>query len=339
MVPSRTSAAPEEFRFVLAAQLTAPTNSTYLYELERNDRGKVPSKLVYRVPDTSLARVRSENRGSKPGTFGVRNWAVTRPLPFTLDEFYTPGLDWSPSFVETTDPEDTRGFANQFGTPRRYERGRTVTEHWGSPVFGPGFPSYQDSAESAGRLGDRIRLSIPLHSDGVPGHFGYSMAEGTTVLTKDGIEVAKFDYPGYLDNAALPAGPATYQLHTEATRDNPLSPRIVADWTFHSDTVPGTSPVPLPLVAVRFSPPTNASTKLPITVDHNTGARAHLTSLSVSHDGGTTWRPAKFYTVAGKTFALLKHPAGAKTVSLNATATDARGNKVDQMIIDAFPLK
>ncbi|MET7281850.1 S8 family serine peptidase [Kribbella sp. NPDC005582] len=337
MAPSRTSSAPDEFRFFTAETLAAPTSSTYLYQLERNDLGKVPGKLVHRVRDTSLARVRSEHHGSKPGTYGVRDWTITRPLPFTLDEFYTPGTDWSSSFVETTDPEDDRGFANQFSTPRRFERGRTVTERWGAPAFGPGLPSYRDSADAAGRVGDRISLNIPLYSDGVPGHYGYAITEGTTVLSKDGKEVAKFGYPGYLEDAPIPAGPATYQLHTEATRDNPLSPRITADWTFHSDTVPGTERTPLPLVAVRFSPP--VAGKLPITVDHNAGARARLTALSVSHDGGATWKPAKYYTVAGKTFALLKHPAGAKTVSLKATATDAQGNKVVQTVIDAFLLK
>ncbi|MFC9687243.1 S8 family serine peptidase [Kribbella sp. NPDC056951] len=344
VVPSRTSAAAAEFRYMTLEVKSAPKNSSYIYQLERNDLGKIPSKLVHRVHDRSLARVRSEHTGSKPGTFGIRDYSVTRPLPFTLDELYSPGTEWYPSFIETTDPEDDRGFANQFvSAPKKYGTGRTATERWGLPVFGPGLPSYRDSNDAAGRLGDRMELSIPLYSDQNPGNFGYSMAEGTTVLTKDGKEVATSDFPGYLEESTVPSGPATYQLHTEGTRDNPLSSRIVADWTFHSDTVAGKEAAALPLVAVRFAPPANASAKVPtlvpITVDNNAGHRSRLDSLSVSHDGGATWKPAKFYTAAGKTFALIKHPAGAKAVSLKATASDAQGNKVDQTITNAFLLK
>jgi hypothetical protein len=344
VLPSRTTAAPDAFRFLTLAVMAAPTNSSYLYQLERNDLGKVPATLVHRVRDSSLAHVRSDHTGSKPGTYGIRDGGITRPLPFTLDEFYSPGTEWYQSFVETTDPEDWRGFANQsVSTPRKYERGRTVTEHWGLPVFGPGLPSFTDSVESAGRFRDLVRINIPLYSDQNPGNYGYAMATGTTVLTRDGKQVATYDFPGYLEDTAVPAGPATYQLHTEATRDNPLSSRILADWTFHSDTVTGTEPAPLPLVAVRFAPPPNASAKLPtlvpIFLDHNAGATARLNSLSVSHDGGTTWQPAKFYTAAGKTFTVLEHPAGARSVSLRATAADASGNKVDQTIINAFSLK
>ncbi|MFF1822122.1 S8 family serine peptidase [Kribbella sp. NPDC058245] len=344
VIPSRTTAAPDAFRFLTLEVKAAPTNSSYLYQLVRNDLGKVPRTLVHRVRDSSLARVRSEHTGSKPGTYGIREGSITRPLPFTLDEFYSPGTEWYPTFVETTDPEDWRGFANQsVSTPRKYERGRTVTEHWGLPVFGPGFPSYDDSPNAAGRLGDVVGINIPLYSDQNPGNYGYAMVTGTTVLTRDGKQVATYAFPGYLEDTAVPAGASTYQLHTEATRDNPLSSRILADWTFHSDTVPGTEPAALPLVAVRFAPPASASAKMPtlvpIFLDHNAGSKARLTSLSVSHDGGTTWQPAKFYTAAGKTFTLLRHPLGAKTVSLKATASDASGNKVDQTIINAFPLK
>lgn len=341
--PSRTTATPEEFRFFTMATMTAPTASSYSYQLAQDDLGKVPSQLVHRVRDRSLARVRSEHTGSKPGTYGVRD-GITKPLPFALDEFYSPGKPWYPSFVETEDPEDSRGFAMQAtAAPRVYEHGRTVTEHWGLPVFGPGLPAYDDSPDSAGRRGDVMQISIPLYTDQRAGGVGFAMSTGTTVLSKDGKEIATGEYPGYIDRTRVPSGPATYQLHTESTRDNPLSSRMVVDWTFHSDTVTGTAPTALPLLAVRYAPPANASAKiptlLPITVDHNTGKKGRVKSLSVSHDGGTTWKPTKVYTAGGKTFALIKHPTGAKSVSLKAAASDASGNTVDQTIIDAFLLK
>jgi subtilisin family serine protease len=342
--PSRTSAAPDEFRFLKQAELVAPTDSSYIYHLARNDLGKVPSTLLNRVRDKSLARVRSEQNGSKPGTYGVRDGIVTKSLPFALDEYFSPGMPWYSSFVETDDPEDWRGFASQsVSTPLTYKRGRTVTERWGLPVFGPSLPSYEDSSDNAGRLGDEMRVNLPLYTDQRPGGIGYALVDGTTVLSKDGQKIASEEYAGYISSANVSAGPGTYQLHTEGTRDNPLSSRLVVDWTFKSDTVTSEEPAALPLLAVRFAPPAKASAKVPtlvpITVDHNSGQKAQVRSLAVSHDGGDTWKPVKVYSAGGKTFALIKHPAAAKSVSLKATASDANGNKVDQTIIDAFQLK
>ncbi|GAA1603796.1 S8 family serine peptidase [Kribbella hippodromi] len=342
IIPSRTSVAPDEFRFLKGAELAAPANSTYQYHLAKDDLGRVPDKLVSRVRDSSLARVKAEHVGSKPGTYGIRE-GVTRALPFTLDELYTPGKDWYPSFVETEKPDDIRGFQMQVtAAPVTYKLGRT-TARWGFPVFGPALPSYGRSYSSAGRIGDEMHFEIPLHTDARPGGTGYAVTEGTTVLSKDGKEIATETYPGYLESAKVPAGAGTYQLHTVGTRTNPLSSRIVADWTFHSDTVTGEKPAPLPLLAVRFAPPAKTSAKiptlLPITVDHNTGKRGQVDSLAVSHDGGATWQPVKVYSAGGKTLALIKHPAGATSVSLKATASDADGNKVDQTIVNAFLLK
>ncbi|GAA2826233.1 S8 family serine peptidase [Kribbella solani] len=343
VIPSRTSAAPDAFRFLKGAELAAPANSSYQYHLARDDLGRVPAKLVSRVRDRSLARVKAQHAGSKPGTYGIRE-GVTRALPFTLDELYTPGKAWYPAFVESEKPDDVRGLAMQVtAAPVTYQLGRTTTTRWGFPVFGPALPSYRRSYDSAGRIGDDLHFDIPLHTDSRAGGAGFAITEGTTVLSKDGQVIATETFPGYLERVRVPAGAGTYQLHIVGTRNNPLSSRIVADWTFRSDSVTGDKPAPLPLLAVRFAPPANASAKvptlLPITVDHNAGKQGKVDSLAVSHDGGATWQPVKVYSVGGRTLALIKHPAGAKSVSLKATASDAEGNKVDQTIVNAFLLK
>jgi subtilisin family serine protease len=54
--------------------------------------------------------------------------------------------------------------------------------------------------------------------------------------------------------------------------------------------------------------------------------------VEVSFDGGATWRPAR---MTGHT-AKLTHPSGTGFVSLRATATDNRGNTVEQTIINAY---
>jgi hypothetical protein len=170
-------------------------------------------------------------------------------------------------------------------------------------------------------------------SDGTP------VAGAHTTLSRDGKEIGASDTAGQ-GTFAVPPDSGVYVLHTEATRDNALSSKVVADWTFTSGSVTGTTPASLPLLAVRYAPavdarnrvPARLPTYVPITVDDNAGGPAELTALSVSYDEGATWRAVPFSAKG----ALLVHPAGAKTVSLKATATGQAGSKVEQTIIDAF---
>jgi hypothetical protein len=98
---------------------------------------------------------------------------------------------------------------------------------------------------------------------------------------------------------------------------------------------------------VRFAPALDnqnralraVPTVVPVNIDHNTGGKAKPTSIQVSHDDGITWKPAPILNAGGKWFTVLVHPAGAKTVSLKASAGDNDGNSVDQTILSAFLLR
>ena len=57
--------------------------------------------------------------------------------------------------------------------------------------------------------------------------------------------------------------------------------------------------------------------------------------MQVSYDEGATWRAAR--VVGGKV--LLRHPAGAGSVSFRATVADTKGNSVRQTILRAYLLR
>jgi len=58
-------------------------------------------------------------------------------------------------------------------------------------------------------------------------------------------------------------------------------------------------------------------------------------ALSVSFDGGKTWRAARMTGANGAYAAVFRAPAGAM-VTLRATAADAAGGTVTQTITDAY---
>uniref|UniRef100_UPI000A3C3E8F S8 family serine peptidase n=1 Tax=Amycolatopsis kentuckyensis TaxID=218823 RepID=UPI000A3C3E8F len=337
--PSATSAS--SFVLGVEAQAAEPDSaggfgtSGYLYNVRTRFRGSIPAEPAVTVRDRDLARVRTEAAVTKPGSTGTREGMITRPLPYALDEFYSPGEEWYPLFSE-----DGVNLLLD-AAPRSYRLGRPVPERWNAAVFGPAFPAGPRSR--ALRQGDLIGVAVPMFTDQHAGRISDDapVSGAHTTLSRDGREIGASDTAGQ-GTFAVPPESGVYVLHTDATRDNALSSKIVADWTFTSGTVPGTAPVSLPLLAVRYAPavdawnrvPARLPTYVPITVDDNAGGTGKLTALSVSHDRGATWHAVPF-TDKG---ALLVHPAGATTVSLKATATGQEGSKVEQTIIDAFLL-
>jgi hypothetical protein len=277
--------------------------------------------------------VRSEEAVTKPGSTGTREGIVTRPLPYGLDEFYSPGQEWYPLFSED-------GVSLLLdAVPRSYQLGRPALERWNAAVFGPAFPA--GPRNRALRLGETIAVGVPVFTDQHAGRIadGVAVTDAHTTLSRDGKEIGASTTPG-TGTFTVPPDPGVYVLHADATRDNALSSKVVADWTFTSGTVPGTTPAALPLLAVRYAPvvdawnrvPGRLPTYVPITVDNNAGPAGNLTALSVSYDRGATWHAVPF-TDKG---AFLVHPAGAASASLKASATDQAGDKVEQTVIDAF---
>ena len=69
------------------------------------------------------------------------------------------------------------------------------------------------------------------------------------------------------------------------------------------------------------------------------GAQVRRLTVEVSYDDGRTWRDATVRSGKSGWVASVRHPDGAKYVSLRAKATDSAGDTVTQQVVRAYRLK
>lgn len=319
--------------------------SPYQYYVRIAEAGRVPENVQRTLKDRDLAEVNSVTHARVAGSIGQRDSGASGPLPLRLKEFYTPDVEWFSSASEFGTSGEYLGY-QMTGVPRKHKLGRTVTEHWNSAVFGPAVPHDPRYVRFAGRLGNQLRLDVPMFS--AAGTTGGSVNVGRTVVTLDGKVISDQAYAGYANIQGVPAEKKTYQAHVEATRDSQSS-RIVTDWTFTSEHVAGEEYKPVSLLAVRFAPeldeynraPAGRAFTIPVTVERNGSsslAGVKTPQVQVSYDEGKTWQQALVFKVRDQWRAAVLHPKGAKSVSLKAKTSDA-GGSVEQTIIRAYDLK
>lgn len=347
LVPSRTSGRPGEFTVGVEGVLARPDGSggfrgsPYQYHLAWSAPDRVPADLSRSYRDRDLGVSRTTIAGS--GLTAVKDSVAQLALPATLTELYSPGHDWFGDVtVHAGPPAETAVTAFWVNSlPRRYAAGSRTAERWGGAVVGPVLPSAPDiELQSVVRYGDVIVANVPMHGDSA-GHPGYVESTGTATLHRDGVLVEPVSGGAW----EVPPDPAAYRLEMTATGAGVagLSTDVSAVWRFRSATAEVAA---LPVLAVRFDPPVDARNSaragrpfaVPVRVTTQAGARygrLRPPVVEVSCDGGTTWRRAP--VVAGS--ARLRHPAGARSVSLRATATDTAGNSVRQTVLRAYRLR
>jgi subtilisin family serine protease len=355
VAPSVTVAPPGKYAFNVVEVAARPDGnggfdrSPYLYQVGWTQPDRVPSLLIRHLGDGALAVRTHQLGGPVPGAIGLFGGAVTRPLPGTVTVLSTPGLAVVQDLAELT-PTGDFGTDQLSSSGAASRPGPTGSEKWNRPVFGPGFPSGPVAGSFVARFGDEIGADIPLFSDQNATHFGFSRADGSTRLFKDGHLVGEEQFPGFID-VFVPAGDGVFRLETEATRTvSPLSTRVSGVWTFRSGSVPG-EPVALPLAAVRFAPVVDDQGRppagrrllpVPVLVQRQAGGGfGQLAGLTVqaSFDDGATWQPVPLAGAGDRRTAMVRQPAGPRFVSLRATATDRSGNSVQQTIIRAYVLR
>ena len=356
--PSQTRA-PEKFTYLTKAELARPdgtgtlpgfAGSPYLYHVQWSADGAVPAEVERHFANRDLAKVRSTHAVNTPGLTGVRNQMVSGLLPFTLTEYYTPGVKWYDSFYDSADLIEGPSInsANQVDG-RSYKKGRTTDVRWNVGVNGPAFPRNEfEPYEYGARAGDELMISVPLGTDQDPGREGWpAQARGESALLRDGQEIARGDFPGSVYVPSLPAEDATYTFRTNADRTfTRLSTQISGEWTFRSGHVAGDEPVNLPLMAVRYAPdldeqnaaPAGRKFRFPVYVQRNGGGSVNTPKVEVSYDDGATWRPVRLDRSGSAWQATVDHPRGA-FVSLRSTVSDKEGNKASQTVIRAYALK
>ncbi|MFD4668368.1 S8 family serine peptidase [Lentzea sp. NPDC058450] len=320
--------------------------SPYQYYVRIAEKTRVPAGLQRVVKDRDLARVDSIIHARVPGSGGQRDYGASGPLPLRLKEFYTPNVPWTGSLNEQATPGGPELIGYQFGVvPRVFKTGRTVTEHWNSAVYGPGVPFDGANVRFAGRVGNQLRFSLPLHSaQNSSGSTGERDAR--TVVKADGEVISDVPYSGSVNVPNAPAAKKRYTVETTSSRDG-LSSKVDATWSFYSENVPGEEYKSIPVLAVRFAPQLDDHNRagrvvtVPITVERNgTGPVTNIKdpAVQVSYDEGKTWKPVSLRKTRSGWQVTLIHPHGAKNVSFKARAADAGGD-VQQTIIRAYDLK
>jgi hypothetical protein len=357
VAPSTTRS--DAFELLVEGQLAEPDGSTgqwrfhnspYLYHLRWTKKGSVPATLTRTVHDRQLAKAVTGHATGVPGMTGMRSQFLTFDLPYTLTELYTPGEKWYDDFQETADVQDIPATFQSAASGRTYPKGEVTRQRWNNGVFGPAFPVYDlDPSRYAARLGDEVRIDVPLHSDRSPVHDGYAfLAEGTTELLRDGEPVGSSDFPGG-GRFTLPADDGAYTLRTTATRGAGLSTSVSGEWAFRSSHVDGDTPAPLSLLALRFAPELDSANaaprgkfRFPVYVQRNGSAkpgRVDTPTVEVSYDDGTTWSAVRLTRDGSRWVASVDHPAKAAFVSLRGSVADRDGNSVKETVVRAYTLR
>jgi hypothetical protein len=311
------------------------TNSPLVYATAWQQPGRLPTGFRRHVREADLSTVRAEHGTVGPGRHATKSTQFKLPpygnfgyltnyttTPFTRVERYAGNVRWGNVLEEYAPTEDRAGLSTQTQQPTAYRPGRQYAERWQLT------PSRADARVQ--RVGDTLLVDANLYGD-QSGHAGTSdYRQASVTLHRDGRLVGTADRLDHLEFTA-PAG-GTYRLTASAERDfTDLTTKTTTSWTFTS----------LPLPTVRYEPPVDLSnrvrgggtTALPVHVD---GA---LRSLTVSFDGGATWRPVRVTGTGSHRTAHIHHPAGPGHVSLRATAAGKDGATVDHTVLNAYGLR
>ncbi len=331
-VTSRQAKRGEDGRF---------TNTPYVYELAKTQPGVFGTGYERVVRPRELADVTSTINA----TTGDDAWRFVWPqIPHTL--FLTSGIKFDAKrpiryhydelpygWIGAADATD---WTMESVSPQVYRAGRTYEERWNVASFGP-------RVFWTMRSGARLDVLIGNSGD-AEGHYGRTHTDSaSTVLYRDGVQVASEDGFGVVSTDGLPAGKATYKLVTTGTQTRTeFATRVDLTATFTSGAA--TQDTRLPISTVRFQPKVDGDnlaartkvTTLPVLVD---GAE-DLKSLKVevSGDNGTSWTQALVTRTTKGYLATFTTPTG-PTVSLRAHLVDRAGNTTNQSVISAYKLK
>lgn len=370
------SAVPaSRFTGVVASQWARPdgdkafARSPYLYVLSETVAGRIPTGFVRHYRDRHLATVKHEFQAGAPGQLAERvvfpihsstlgGWAAVLPIATPgrrVEHYLARGVRWASELIYGV-PDEHGWLDGQImfqSGPTGLDPQRRYRERWNFAPFGPTLSAPRFAGEGVTRIGDLIRIALPLHADAAGHPGGSRVEEARTALYRDGVLVGVSPEPGWGD-FPVPAAAADYRLTTSVVRSvTDLSTRVEAEWGFRSAQVGEDQLVRLPVLAVRFAPklsagdtaPADGPFRIPVSVQRQTDGApvrvdpSQLRSLTVdvSYDDGRSWRPARVRPAGDGWTVLVDQPtAGASYASLRASATDLAGNTVTQRVIHAY---
>ena len=343
--------------YFLADVVTGRIPAGHAFRFARKDLGAIDREVVDTLPDK---RYRYQIASWSYDGF-VAGGDVELDFPHRRTDYVSPvaalGMYGDAGFT------DGGGFGGEVTLPMTVKRGeKKHVRMFGAP-FGPELTTGPTSRQTgkpipvAYRQGDKLALAIPMFADSDPADASFydTTVHGSTVVRRDGREIARRDDIAGLGTFTLPSGPGTYTVVADASRsasllqEPALSTRTSAEWTFHTGA--GTAEqVPLPLLDVRWALPLDDHNRAAtgvlcggLTVANQPGLRApavRSVAVEVSYDEGATWRKVTV-TPKGDRFDV-RIPAGGTAggyASLRATATDTAGNKVTETVVRAYALR
>ncbi len=217
---------------------------------------------------------------------------------------------------------------------------------------GPGLEAPPSSRSTSGavRQGRHLLLFMPLFSAaGSQRAFTFADRRDATWSLHQGRQILAHGHQAIFGDLVVPRGPRTYQLdaRTHPGRSWDLSTHVRDVWTFHSRA--GQRAVPL--LTPSYVPPTDLAGNL---APGHTGyrlsfhstphsARVATVSFELSTNGGRTWHRVPVRRTSALTFHVGYRNPGAhgmvRYVSVRVTASDVRGNSVQETAIRAYRLR
>ena len=169
------------------------------------------------------------------------------------------------------------------------------------------------------------------------------------MLSRNGTIVAEL--PDAWEDVITSSDDASYKLDLSTERIDPdgewnWGTRTQTSWEFRSEKQADDKAVPLSLLQVGYSAPTDLTGRVAaraqaigFTVDQQAGApaaRSTTRQASVSFDEGKTWQRVTAVGALGHYVALIPAGRSGGTVSLKVSAGDNTGAKVTQTVIRAY---
>lgn len=347
-------------------RFTGTAVSPYSYELLKYRQGGIPADQRYRVRTDELATVKTSFHASAPDTEAGYSRLLVSPMqsmayqvfsrivaPRPLTEFVTADVKtWESMQVGTV---WEAGQAWQQTAPTVLKAGQRASRDWNKAVVRTALPSTLDNAAIRRADGLAVVYSGGLF-DTAPNQWAMIRAftdkEKATVYRNG-------ELLGSAPSAAVafPTVPerAEYRVVVDVQRDQPwwtTSTKVNTDWTFRSERVDATTP--LPVLSVDYDLDVDQANSAPVSSALHVGLglrypkgmagpRITEAKLWASYDDGATWQQVAVTAAGDAAFTgTIKNPAAAKAggfVSLRAQAVDADGNAVVQTVTRAYQLR
>ncbi|MGC0402579.1 subtilisin family serine protease [Streptomyces sp. SAI-126] len=336
-------------------KLTGTAVSPYVYSVMFPQPGAVSADQTYDLNSSNTVKQTVRYHGDRAGRIGKDSVYRYRPwqsadietsnnvqLGTERTEYY----NVSDSRIWHAVYHDANATKPQWGSVRTFDKaGKVPSEDWLRQIVRPATSEQYGLSQ---RTGDKLTFAIPELSDSTPGHFGsVDNAQDTAKgkLYADGQLVGDTKLGG-LGTFDVPAAKASYRLVLDARRTadwGAYSTGTHTEWSFasaHTD-----QRTALPLLSVDYGvagldllnrADRKHTSQLRVSVRDQSGSvKAGALKAWVSYDDGTSWKAVKVKHGELQ----LKHPKGARFVSLRVQAADRSGNGVDQTVLRAFGLK